>query len=255
MCDVSTLDAAADDAAAERALLVRTVQSLRAYSAHALLAEQRAEDAFRRLSPAWRACLDSATSSSTSSSSTSASAAADAPECAALVANEAEASGAWIHRQRQIRVAIAANQMLLDVIADGADAMFAPDEAQQAGEHAACASVHCDGGCNQYGPVDLDKARTTLRQFVRDWSAYGHAERQQCYGPIVDALQKRFPGDAAARSSVRVLVPGAGLGRLVFDLAQCGFDTQGATFVRPFSAEDGGGLSRVLTVFLSSCRE
>jgi carnosine N-methyltransferase len=72
---------------------------------------------------------------------------------------------------------------------------------------------------------DLEKARSTLRQFYRDWSAEGAFEREACYGPVFKALL----AERSSRSDVkmRVLVPGAGLGRLVFDLCGLGFDTEG----------------------------
>lgn len=72
---------------------------------------------------------------------------------------------------------------------------------------------------------DSEKARSTLRQFFRDWSAEGAAEREACYGPVIEALQKEQQSHAG--SNMRVLVPGAGLARLVFDLCCLGFDTEG----------------------------
>jgi hypothetical protein len=71
----------------------------------------------------------------------------------------------------------------------------------------------------------------------------GRAEREQCYSPLLEQLGRRFPGPVHARSvcvpfslrvdvsvldagtrrrGVRVLVPGAGLGRLVHDIAALG---------------------------------
>lgn len=73
---------------------------------------------------------------------------------------------------------------------------------------------------------DIDKARSTLRQFYRDWSAEGAEERQTCYGPIkraMDAERSKHP----EIEHLKVLVPGAGLGRLVFDLSLGGFDAEG----------------------------
>lgn len=73
---------------------------------------------------------------------------------------------------------------------------------------------------------DIDKARSTIRQFYRDWSADGAAERAASYGPIMKAMREeraRYPG----RGPLKVLVPGAGLGRLVFDLCLDGFDAEG----------------------------
>jgi len=70
---------------------------------------------------------------------------------------------------------------------------------------------------------DLDKARSTLRQFYRDWSSEGSAERDACLAPIKNDLRTEFPRSF----NKRVLVPGAGLSRLVFELCQIGFETEG----------------------------
>jgi hypothetical protein len=72
---------------------------------------------------------------------------------------------------------------------------------------------------------DLEKARSTIRQFYRDWSQEGSSEREACYSPVIRALK----AEASSRSEnkMRVLVPGAGLGRLVFELCCAGFDTEG----------------------------
>jgi hypothetical protein len=81
-------------------------------------------------------------------------------------------------------------------------------------------------------PVDeerMSKVRSTLRQCVRDWSVEGAAERAACYGPILDELQRLFP-DVAARPNVRVLVPGSGLGRLVWEVANLSFRSSGNEF-------------------------
>ncbi|KAG8808328.1 hypothetical protein FRC17_004001 [Serendipita sp. 399] len=74
-------------------------------------------------------------------------------------------------------------------------------------------------------PADMDKVRTTLKQFVRDWSEEGRAERDQCYKPMIEALLNHFP-DEATRSQRRVSIPGAGLARLGWEVAFLGFETQ-----------------------------
>mmetsp|Transcript_3455 Transcript_3455/g.12145 ORF Transcript_3455/g.12145 Transcript_3455/m.12145 type:complete len:480 (-) Transcript_3455:851-2290(-) len=155
-------------------------------------------------------------------------------------------------------------------------------------------------------PSDLDKVRSTLKQFVRDWAAEGRRERRQCYGPLLEELQRRFPARALSaqpqperkdhrgsgesvdrstaaaeesdervtqsqcessgqgegeetrdlfveychvpddsavevagdeqedmrrqRAGVKVLCPGAGLGRLCWEAARLGFDAQGNEF-------------------------
>jgi carnosine N-methyltransferase len=72
---------------------------------------------------------------------------------------------------------------------------------------------------------DLEKARSTLRQFYRDWSKEGSGERAACYNPVIEALKQE--SSARSGSRMRVLVPGAGLGRLVFELCCAGFHTEG----------------------------
>ncbi|KAI7128390.1 N2227-domain-containing protein, partial [Hortaea werneckii] len=78
-------------------------------------------------------------------------------------------------------------------------------------------------------PSDMDKARSTLRQFYRDWSIEGLPERHACYSPILTALESYLPSQppAAGRHNSRVLVPGAGLGRLVFEVCRAGFTVEG----------------------------
>ncbi|KAF8953329.1 N2227-domain-containing protein [Flammula alnicola] len=78
---------------------------------------------------------------------------------------------------------------------------------------------------------DMDKLRSTLKQLVRDWSEEGKAEREACYKPMKDALVQHFSDvPLEARRDLRVLVPGAGLGRLAYDVAKMGFACQGNEF-------------------------
>jgi carnosine N-methyltransferase len=75
----------------------------------------------------------------------------------------------------------------------------------------------------------MSKVRSTLRQCVRDWSSNGAEERAQCYTPILRELERLYP-NAAERSTRRVLIPGSGLGRLTWEIAQRGFFSQGNEF-------------------------
>ena len=75
-------------------------------------------------------------------------------------------------------------------------------------------------------PGDMDKANTILRQFYRDWSEEGAAERNAHYQPVLEDLARLFK-DVDDRGEIRVLVPGAGLGRLVFEICKAGFYTEG----------------------------
>lgn len=75
-------------------------------------------------------------------------------------------------------------------------------------------------------PADLDKARSTIRQLYRDWSAEGASERQASYAPVLQDFAHAF-SNVPDRGNISVLVPGAGLGRLVFELCNQGFDVEG----------------------------
>lgn len=81
--------------------------------------------------------------------------------------------------------------------------------------------------------ADMEKARSTVNQFYRDWSAEGAVERAACFEPVLKALETEFSSRMVASSSgydkasMKVLVPGAGLGRLVFDICRAGFTVQG----------------------------
>lgn len=77
-------------------------------------------------------------------------------------------------------------------------------------------------------PRDMDKARSTIRQLYRDWSAEGHKEITAVTRPIQRLLLAHLPflyGDEKHKQ--RVLVPGAGLGRTVFDLVGDGYSVEG----------------------------
>ncbi|KAH9077810.1 N2227-domain-containing protein [Lactarius deliciosus] len=75
---------------------------------------------------------------------------------------------------------------------------------------------------------DMDKVRSTLKQLVRDWS---EEKREASYQPMKDALLAHFSDiPTEERHNFRVLVPGAGLGRLAYDVANLGFSCQGNEF-------------------------
>ncbi|KAM4745153.1 carnosine N-methyltransferase [Anableps anableps] len=74
---------------------------------------------------------------------------------------------------------------------------------------------------------DMDKLKSTIKQFVRDWSEAGQAERDSCYKPIIQEIQRLFPSDQYDVSKVSVLIPGAGLGRLAWEIARLGYSCQG----------------------------
>ncbi|KAL8842206.1 MAG: hypothetical protein Q9170_000612 [Blastenia crenularia] len=86
-----------------------------------------------------------------------------------------------------------------------------------------------DGSLDWHGsatPADLDKARSTIRQLYRDWSAGGAKERESSYGPVLRDIANAF-ADVPDKENIRVLVPGAGLARLLFELCSRGYNVEG----------------------------
>ncbi|GAA6038143.1 hypothetical protein JCM8097_005756 [Rhodosporidiobolus ruineniae] len=79
--------------------------------------------------------------------------------------------------------------------------------------------------------ADHERLRSTLRQCVRDWSEGGKHEREATYTPILEALQSRFANlSSSERAQTKVLVPGAGLGRLAWEVVRAGFTCQANEF-------------------------
>lgn len=77
--------------------------------------------------------------------------------------------------------------------------------------------------------VDVDKVRCIIRNIVRDWASEGQMEREQCYKPILQELDRVFH-DRSRKSPPACLVPGAGLGRLALEISCIGFICQGNEF-------------------------
>lgn len=77
--------------------------------------------------------------------------------------------------------------------------------------------------------VDVDKVRCIIRNIVRDWAAEGQKERDQCYKPILEEIERLFP-NRRKESPPTCLVPGAGLGRLALEISCLGFSSQGNEF-------------------------
>jgi len=75
------------------------------------------------------------------------------------------------------------------------------------------------------------KLRSTLKLFIRDWAAEGAVERDKCYKPIIEEFKKYFPNTKKENGTlISVLLPGAGLGRLVYEFAKLGYKSQGNEF-------------------------
>jgi len=80
-------------------------------------------------------------------------------------------------------------------------------------------------------PGDIDKVHYVLKNLMRDWSEDGAVERAQSYGRVLAEIKRIFADWADVENSPpRILVPGAGLGRLCLDIASLGFEVQGNEF-------------------------
>ncbi|CAE6518680.1 unnamed protein product [Rhizoctonia solani] len=71
------------------------------------------------------------------------------------------------------------------------------------------------------GPTDLSRVVEALKHCVRDWSIDADEERTRVFTPILNVL-RQVP--VHQRSGTKVLVPGAGLCRLAWEIARMGFD-------------------------------
>ncbi|ORY89407.1 N2227-like protein-domain-containing protein [Leucosporidium creatinivorum] len=79
--------------------------------------------------------------------------------------------------------------------------------------------------------AEHERLRSTLRQCVRDWSEIGKEERDTAYRPILDALEEQYKDlDLDQRAEIKILVPGAGLARLAWEVVRMGFSTQANEF-------------------------
>jgi len=65
----------------------------------------------------------------------------------------------------------------------------------------------------------LEKTREVLKHFVRDWSEEGAEERTKTFAIILEVFKKIPHSD---RKDIKILVPGAGLARLPWELAVLG---------------------------------
>lgn len=95
--------------------------------------------------------------------------------------------------------------------------------------------------CLNVSESNVQKLRHTLRLFVRDWSIEGEEERKNCHFRIINELKNYYdPMDNFLKHyrennltnyrRYKILVPGAGLGRLVFELCNEGFEAIGNEF-------------------------
>lgn len=92
---------------------------------------------------------------------------------------------------------------------------------------------------NTAEPLDMSKAHSTLRQFWRDWSSEGFNEELRGIRDLIESSLNVAKAHDARNTSKpnsdvqelptyeNLLLPGAGLGRLVFELCLLGHNTEG----------------------------
>jgi carnosine N-methyltransferase len=128
-------------------------------------------------------------------------------------------------RIEDLRSAVTLNQTLFDsaIHHAGLDAL--------AGEAVGATSSTSPPRIPRVPPLHVDKTRKALHQLAREWSAEGTAERSKSFAPLLDALAEHMPCEPREEGKrPRVLVPGAGMGRLVFEAARRGYKTVGCEF-------------------------
>lgn len=124
-----------------------------------------------------------------------------------------------------LRGIVSDRRLFAEQVEDDVDGRHDNREASNSHEHGS------DDWSNEF---NMDKLRSTVRQLVRDWSVEGADERQQCYKPLIDALMRLKPVASTNHSDDSlppcVLVPGAGLARLAFEIARLGYRCTGNEF-------------------------
>ena len=69
--------------------------------------------------------------------------------------------------------------------------------------------------------ADKISVSQALKHYVRDWTETGESERKTTFECLTTTLEELFP-ERSGDKPVKVLVPGAGLGRLGHDISGLG---------------------------------
>lgn len=86
---------------------------------------------------------------------------------------------------------------------------------------------------NEMVKAEAEELRELLGLCVREWSEIGRQARERLYTPLLEAVEEAYVEGVRAvgelgRADFRVLVPGAGAGRLAWELAKKGFAVEGS---------------------------
>lgn len=130
-----------------------------------------------------------------------------------------------------IRQGVEGNEAFLRRIVADVDLFGRSREDQPSGMTVTVGDADADLWQNVPSADNIDKVHSTLRQFVRDWAVQGRPERAVAYEPLIAEVERRFPLDRTREvNKYRVLVPGCGLARLVWEFAHRGYAVQGNEF-------------------------
>ncbi|XP_067172786.1 carnosine N-methyltransferase isoform X3 [Apteryx mantelli] len=106
-----------------------------------------------------------------------------------LPANQQSLLPQFLPHLDKIRKCIDHNQQILQTIVNDCVHMFENKEYGEDGR----------GKITPASTFDMDKLKSTLKQFVRDWSEEGKPERDSCYQPIISEIVKNFPKERCWR--------------------------------------------------------
>lgn len=135
-------------------------------------------------------------------------------------------------RCAEARVAVMNNQSFFDeLVKEQRENPLADPEPAASSSAGGGASVSGGSGGPPRAPTTSvehhSKVRSMLHSLSRDWAAEGEPERAACYAPMLSELSRLLPVTPGNRNKQRVLIPGCGTGRLVWDCAMRGYAAQG----------------------------
>ena len=75
---------------------------------------------------------------------------------------------------------------------------------------------------------EIRQIRAVLKLCAKEWSEEGADERGEIYGTVIEEVKRNFPRSRLSNGAkVKILTPGASLGRLSFEFARLGYSSQG----------------------------
>lgn len=114
--------------------------------------------------------------------------------------------------------AVAENQAFLQCVVEFQDYRFS--------DRAPGAPLEFPLSTERIAATQMHRNQAILHSLAREWSEEGRRERDSCFAPLLDELQRVLPVSEDNLFRQRVLVPGAGLARLAVETAARGYATQ-----------------------------